>query len=383
MHAFGPLTVDMYLPALPSLESVFAASTAQVQWTLSTFFLGFTVGQTLWGPIADRFGRRVPLYFSMLLFLATSAACALAPSITWLAILRTFQAVGACGASVIARAIVRDLFPPTEMRHAFSILIMLNAVAPAIAPLLGGALLAWSGWQSIFWMLAAVGLAGTAIVHFFVPESLDASAVQPLHLGHVFRSYGGLLANPRFLGSTLVTGLSSAGMFAYIAGSPFVFINMLKISPQQFAAIFGSNALGIILVSHINTRFLFRYSTEHVLKAANLIQLAAGIALTAAAAVHTHSTLAIWIPLFVYVSMIGLTFPNGSAIALADHGKIAGIASALLGTNQFGLAVVSTMVLGAIPSTSAIPMAIVILVCGALATLLNFALVRPQPASSR
>jgi DHA1 family bicyclomycin/chloramphenicol resistance-like MFS transporter len=312
----------------------------------------------------------------MLLFLGASAGCAMAPSIHALALLRLLQAMGACGAAVIARAVVRDLFAPEDTRRVFSTLIMLNAFAPAAAPLLGGLLLAWLGWQSIFWALALAGVMGALLVRLQLKESLDPANAQPLHLGHIFRSYGRLFRDRVFLGSSLTTGFSSAGMFAYIAGAPFVFIELYGLTPQKFAWIFGSNALGIVLASRINVRFLQGYPADRILKGANLVQLAAGLALVAAAWTRGGSVVALWVPLFVYVASIGVTFPNGSAIALAKHGAMAGIASALLGTNQFGLAVISTTILSWLSSATAVPMAVVILTCAALATAMNFTLLR-------
>ena len=234
LHCFAALTTDMYLPALPLLERVFSATTADVQRTLTAFFLGFSFGQTLWGPITDRFGRRPPLYFSIGMFFLASVGCALTTSIGVMSILRVFQAVGACGGAVIARAMIRDMFAPEETRRAFSTLIGMNAVAPAVAPLIGGVLLTWLGWQSIFWTLALIALAGLAITHFILPESLPKSAQQPLDLRHILSSYWSLLCDRTFLGSSLAAGLASAGMFAYIAGSPFVFMQLKGVSARDF-----------------------------------------------------------------------------------------------------------------------------------------------------
>ncbi len=376
LHCFAALTTDMYLPALPLLEGVFHTTTAEVQRTLTAFFLGFSFGQTLWGPITDRFGRRPPLYFSTLMFVAASVGCAVTTSIGVMSVLRVFQAVGACGGAVIARAMIRDMFPPEETRRAFSTLIGLNAVAPAVAPLIGGVLLTWFGWQSIFWTLALVGLAGLSIAYFVLPETLPVALRQPLHVGHVLRSYGGLLCDRTFLGSSLAAGLGSAGMFAYIAGSPFVFMKLHGVSPRDFGWIFGINAVGIMAGSYANSRYLNGFSADRLLKSANLLQFGAGLALVVAAKTGWGGVPALWIPLFLYVASIGVSFPNGSAIALAGHARIAGIASALLGTNQFGLATFSTAILSSIPNTTAMPMAAVICACGALAALINFTLLR-------
>jgi len=379
LHAFAPLTTDMYLPALPTLERVFHASTADVQRTLSAFFLGFSCGQSLWGPITDRYGRRAPLYFSLVTFFLTSAGCALAPTIEVLIVMRLLQAISACGGAVIARAMVRDLFPPEETRRAFSTLIMLNATAPAIGPLIGGVMLAWLGWASIFWALALASAAALLLMHFLLPESLPPGARQPLNLGHVFSTYGMLLRDRTFLGASLATGLASAGMFVYITGSPFVFIEIYKITPQQFALLFGVNALGIIAVSNLNARVLHRYPAARILKAANLIQCASGLALVLAA-VTRAGVLLTWLPLFTYVSCIGLTFPNGSALSMAKHARMAGMASALLGTNQFALAAIATAILGVIPSVTPVPMAVMIAICGCLAVTINFVALRGEAA---
>jgi DHA1 family bicyclomycin/chloramphenicol resistance-like MFS transporter len=369
----------MYLPALPTLEQVFHTSTAEVQRTLAAFFLGFSCGQSLWGPITDRYGRRLPLYFSLTIFFITSAACALSPSIELLILLRLIQSVSACGGAVIARAMIRDLFPPEETRRAFSTLIMLNATAPAVAPLVGGVLLAWLGWASIFWALAIAGALALLLMHFMLPESLHEDAVQPLNLGSVLRNYGLLLRDRTFLGASLATGLASAGMFVYITGSPFVFMEFYKVSPEFFAMLFGMNALGVILVSRFNSRVLHRFPAARILRVANLIQFVSGLALVAAA-VTRAGVLATWAPLFTYVSCIGLTFPNGSALSMAKHARIAGIASALLGTNQFGLAAIATTILGSLPNSTPVPMALMIAICGCLAVAINFAALRGPAA---
>ena len=379
LHAFAALATDMYLPAMPTLEQVFHASTADVQRTLAIFFLGFACGQSLWGPITDRYGRRRPLYFSLTLFFATSAGCALAPNIQVLILLRLVQAVSACGGAVIARAMVRDLFPPEETRKAFSTLIMFNATAPAVAPLIGGVLLAWLGWASIFWALAAASAVAMVWMHVLLPESLHPSAVQPLHLGNVFRNYGVLLRDRTFLGASLATGVAGAGLFVYITGSPYVFMEFYKLSPQRFGLLFGANAAGLVLVSNIGSRVMHRYSAVQILRAANGIQCISSLVLLVAA-VTRAGVVATWAPLFCYVACIGLTFPNGSALAMAKHANMAGVASALLGTNQFGLAAIATTILGAIPNDSPVPMAVIIAICGCAAVAINFVALRGRAA---
>ena len=372
LQAFAPLSIDMYLPSMPLLEHVFGATTAEVQATLITFFLGFALGQSLYGPVTDRFGRKPPLYFSLLLFLIASALCALAPSIHALAVIRLFQALGACGGAVMSRAMVRDLFPPEELRRIFSMLILVLGVSPLAAPMIGGYLLLWFGWKSIFWTQASLAALALAGVFFRLPESLAPGAARPLHARLIFSTYGRLLSDRTFVGSSLVCGLSSAGMFAYIASAPFVFINLYKVTPQRFGLLFGAIALGLIAASQVNGRMAYRVPLTRVLRNANLVQLAAGVPLIAAALTGWGGPIAVFLPVFVYMCAAGFVFPNGSTIAMMHNPKIAGTASALLGTNQFIIAAISTTVLAVIETSSALPMAIVIAGCGLAATLLNF-----------
>jgi len=372
LQALAPLSIDMYLPSMPLLEGIFHASTAAVQTTLITFFLGYALGQSLYGPITDRFGRKPPLYFSLFLFLASSALCALAPSVLLLSVFRLFQALGACGGAVMSRAMVRDLFPPEELRRIFSMLVLVIGVSPLVAPLIGGYLLLWFGWKSIFWL--HVLLAGAALlgVYFRLPESMAPSEARPLEASLIFSTYGQLLRDRSFVGASLVCGFSSAGMFAYIASAPFVFINLYKVSPQRFGWLFGAIALGLITASQINGRMSYHISLPRVLRNANLVQLAAGVFLFGAAISGLGGPVAVFLPVFAYMCAAGFVFPNGTALAMTRHGKIAGTASALLGTNQFFIAAVCVTVLALIETSSALPMAIVIAGCGVAATVLNF-----------
>lgn len=372
LQSFAPLSIDMYLPSLPLLERVYSATTAQVQLTLATFFVGYALGQSLYGPITDRFGRKPPLYFSLLLFILSSIACATSQSIGALAAFRLLQAIGACGGAVITRAMVRDLFPPDQIRRVFSMLMLVLGVSPVLAPLIGGYILLAFDWKAIFWTQAFLGALCLLGIHLRLPESLNPDDVRPLHASHILSSYKRLFRDRTFLGASLVSGFSSAGMFAYIASAPFIFINIYKVPTQRFGWLFGAIAAGVITASQVNGRMLHGVPLWRVLRVANLVQLAAGCVLLAAALTGTGGLWGIFFPVFVYVSSAGFVFPNGSAIAMMRHGKIAGMASALLGTNQFTLAAIGTIVLGTMEITTALPMAIVIACCAAAATLLNF-----------
>jgi DHA1 family bicyclomycin/chloramphenicol resistance-like MFS transporter len=379
LTAFAPLSVDMYLPSLPTLEGVFDASTAAVQRTLATFFLGFALGQALYGPITDRYGRKPPLYASIGLFVAASIGCALAPSIGALAGLRFVQAVGAGAGAVIARAMVRDQFTHEEAPRGYAALMLVMGAAPMLAPLIGGYVLVTLGWSAIFWALAGFGLLCLAAVHFRLEETHHGEAARSLALMHILAGYGRLLCDRRFLGYALTGGLSIAGMFAYIAGSPFVFIALHEVPPEQFGWFFGANAMGLIAASQLNGVLLRRSSPDGVLRAANAVQAVAGILLLATAATGIGGLAGIAAALFVYVGCLGFILPNTTAMAMAPHGRAAGTASALMGTLQFSIAAVAATLVGMADDGTAVPMAAIIAAAGLLGVAVSRLLTTPAP----
>jgi DHA1 family bicyclomycin/chloramphenicol resistance-like MFS transporter len=377
LQAFAPLSIDMYLPAMPVMEKVFHTSAAAVQITMVTFLAGFAVGQSLYGPITDRFGRKPPLYASLLLFIASSAACAVAPSIRVMSVFRLVQAIAACGGSVMSRAMVRDLFPPQELRRVFSMLVLVLGVSPVIAPLFGSYLLLWFGWQAAFVTQALVGTACLVGMHFRLPESLAHDARRPLHWDTITSGYAELFRDRTFLGASVVCGFSTAGAFAYITSAPFVFISLYKVPVEHFGWLFGSVAAGMVAASQINGRMSHRIPLWRVLRIANLVQLGAGILLLFTVLTGIGGLAGVFVGVFVYVSAQGFVFPNGSAIAMMRHGKIAGTASAMLGTNSFLIAAACVTFLGFVENP-AVPMAIVIAGCAAASTLLNFLTLGPR-----
>jgi DHA1 family bicyclomycin/chloramphenicol resistance-like MFS transporter len=371
LTAFAPLAIDMYLPALPTLERAFLATTAEIQRTLATFFLGFALGQALYGPVADRFGRKPPLYVGLVLFGLASMACALAQSVEALTALRFLQAIGACSGAVVARAMVRDLFEPTETARIYSALMLVMGVAPILAPLLGGYLLVWFGWQAIFWLLAALALVSLAAVALRLPETHDRKSAHSLSLRPVLARYAALLGDRHFVGYALSGGMNAAGMFAYIAGSPFVFIELHRVAPEHFGWIFGTNAAGLIFASQVNGRIVHRYGADRILRFGNLLQTIAALSLVVTTATGLGGLLGIAIPLFVYVGCVGLVSPNAIALAMAPQGAQAGSASALVGTLQFSVAAIAATAVGVIHQESALPMAIIIAICGTLGLVLH------------
>jgi len=372
LQAFAPISIDMYLPAMPQMERVFHTTAASVQLTMVTFLIGYALGQALYGPITDRFGRKLPLYTSLGLFVASSIGCLLSPTIEWMAVFRLFQAIGACGGSVISRAMVRDMFPPSELRRIFSMLILVLGVSPIIAPLIGSYLLLWFGWTSSFYWQVLIGTICLLGAWLRLPESLAPASRVPLNVASMKSAYGRLFGDKVFLGASFVGGFGAAGMFAYITSAPFVFMNVYKISTQSFGWLFGGVAAGMVAASQINGRMSHAVPLWRVLRVANWAQFVAGLILLGCVLTGSGGVAGVAIGVFIFVSAQGFVFPNGSAIAMMRHGDIAGTASAVLGTNQFLIAAVTTAMLGFVKDP-AIPMAVVIAVCSFIALAINYA----------
>ncbi|HEU5101710.1 MAG TPA: Bcr/CflA family multidrug efflux MFS transporter [Roseiflexaceae bacterium] len=385
LAAFGPLSIDMYLPSLPSLAQDFRADTAAAQLTLSIFFIGLAFGQMLYGPLADRYGRRPPLLIGCGLYAVASIACALATSIESLAALRLAQALGGCAGMVLSRSVVRDLFDEHDSARMLSFLMLVMGVAPITAPLIGGQLLVLFGWRAIFWLLGGFGLLCLALVAFGLPESLPVERRNRAGVARALGVYGQLLTDRRFLGYALAGGFVSAGMFAYISGSPFVVIDLYGVSPQQYGWIFGANAFGLVLASQLNRWLLGRYRGEAILFTTLLIAAAASLVLALVAASGAGGLAGLLLPLFFCIASVGLVGPNTAAAAMAPYGRMAGSASALLGTLQFVVGAAAGMVVGALYNSTALPMAGTIAGC-CLAALASFQLLaaqlRPRPAAA-
>lgn len=373
--AIGPMSIDMYLPSLPALQAHFGVSAADVQLTLAAYFIGLAIGQIAYGPIADRFGRRLPLLIGLSVYSASSLLCALAPSIESLIGLRFLQAVGGCAGMIVTRAMVRDRFEPQDMARITSHLVLVMGVAPILAPLAGGQLLVLSGWQAIFCALALFGAACFALSWFGLPETL-AQRGEPLQFGRILRSYARLLSHRRFMGYTLAGGVATSGMFAYISGSAFVFIEVYGVSPQAFGWFFGSNAAGLIVTSQINRYALDHFRAERVLRAALTSYASFGVILVVCATTGFGGLWGIALSLFGCISSLGFSFPNATAAAMAPFGDRAGMASAMMGTLQFSIAAVTGALVGHFHNGTAMPMAVVIAACGLLSVTLLRVLVR-------
>jgi MFS transporter, DHA1 family, multidrug resistance protein len=376
LTAFGPLSIDMYLPSFQAIARDLAASPAQVQLTLAVFFVALGIGQAFYGPISDRYGRRRPLCFGLGLYVLASAVCALARSIEALVVWRFAQAIGGCAGMVIARAVVRDRFDEREAARFFSLLMLVSGLAPILAPSVGGQILVFFSWRAIFWMLAGFGLVCFVAVAFLLPESLPPERRAQGGVGEALRVYARLLRDRAFMRYALSGALVLSGMFAYIFGSPFVFMQIYGVRPERFGWIFGSIALGLISASQLNRILLARVAGAGILSRALVVTAAAGIVLLIMAWTGAGGLPGLLAPLFVYIASLGFVLPNVIATALASQGRSAGTAAALLGILQFGAGATVGMLLGALGAGTAVPMAALIAACG-LSALIVHRLVAP------
>lgn len=383
LTAIGPLSIDMYLPAFPNIEADLGVDAGTAELTLATFFVGMACGQLVWGPLSDRFGRKPPLYVALAVFAFASLACAFAHSAYALTAWRLLQALGGSAGMVITRAMVRDRCTAREAARAFSLLILVMGLAPILAPLLGGWVSVHLGWRAIFLLLALFAGLLLLAVRAGLEESHDIRHEPPLHLGRVLAEYRDLFANRSFLGFSLSGGFAMAGMFAYIAGSPFVFIQLGGISQADFGWFFGANALGFVVASQVNARVLKSREPARLLRRAVWAPLLAALLAAGVTAMGVFSLQLILAGIFVYVGSLGFIVPNATACALATHGQQAGAASALMGALQFALATLAGTGISLCHDGSARPLMFFLAACGFAAVLSHRLLVpsrAPRPA---
>ena len=377
LTAFGPMAIDMYLPSLPTMARELGGTATDAQHTVAVYFAGLALGQLVYGPASDRFGRRPPILLGVALFLAATAGCALAPSLPALIGLRFVQALGGCAGVVVARAVVRDRCSPQQSARVFSTLMLIMGVAPILAPLLGGWVLAFSGWRAIFWVLfafaAAVGLAVVAAL----PESRSAETAARARAEHPFRAYATVLGDRSVLGYVLVGGLASCTLFTYIAASAELIIQTYGVPASRFGVIFGLNAAGIIGASQLNRLLLRRHAAHRVLGLALFGALGAASLMLVAALTGWGGMAGVLVPLFFALAVQGLGVPNAMAGALARDPARAGSVSALVGFSQFGLGAAAAGVAGLLHDGSARPMALVVAGCMLAAVAIFVGVVEP------
>lgn len=361
--AIGPFSIDMYLPAFGNIAADLHTTVAHVSLSLSSFFIGISIGQFIYGPLLDRFGRKKPLYAGIGLYLVASALCAMATSADSLIALRFLQALGGCAGMVASRAMVRDLFDVADNAKVFSMLMLVVGVSPIIAPTLGGYITASLGWHYVFVVLTLMAAVILLAVHFILPESRAPDPGYSLKPGAIVSRFVSVIKEPQFYTYAFTGAIAAAGLYAYIAGSPSVFMEIYKVSEKQYGWIFALIAAGLIVSSQVNSFLLRKYKSEQIIRVALFCQSLTGIAL------FTASTYG-WIGLdgtiilaMIFLSCQGFTFPNSSALSMAPFSKNAGSASALMGAIQMGIGAFTSMVVSILSNHTALPMTGVMAAC--------------------
>ncbi|MFD3418587.1 multidrug effflux MFS transporter [Streptomyces decoyicus] len=380
LTAVPPLSMDMYLPALPQVTAALHSPAATVQLTLTTCLAGMALGQMIVGPMSDKWGRRRPLLAGMVIYILATALCAIAPTTELLIAFRLLQGLAGAAGIVIARAVVRDLYDGVAMARFFSTLMLISGVAPVVAPLIGGQILQITDWRGVFVVLTAVGVALTLLVWRRLDETLPPEGRHSGGLGQTLRTMRDLLADRAFSGYLLVGAFAFAALFAYISASPFVIQEIYGASPQVFSLLFGINSVGLVLVGQFNGKVLVgRVGLDKVLGTglAVIALAAAGLLLMSSGVFGRVGLVPVAAGLFVLMAAMGLVMPSTNTLALLRTRHAAGSASALLGTSTFLLGSVASPLVGIAGERTALPMALVQLSCAILALVSFLGMCRP------
>lgn len=362
LMGFASISTDLYLPAMPSMGAALDASPGAMAWTVSGYLIGFSLGQLVWGPIGDRYGRRVPVALGLVLFVLGSAGCAMAGSVGALIGWRVLQALGACASVVLARAMVRDLYQEDRAAQMMSTLMTVMAIAPLLGPLLGGEIIALSSWREIFWTLVGVGiLTGAAL--FTLPETLPASRRNTERLATAFARYATLLSDRRMLGYAGAGGFFYAGMFAYIAGSPFAYIDYYHVPARLYGLLFAVGVVGIMAANLVSARLVPRFGSDRLLRAGTCVATVAALVLAGDAWTGWGGLAGVAIPLFVFASATGFIVANSIAGAMALYPNRSGAVSALIGAIQYGSGIFGSGLVGMFADGTPWPMGWVIALC--------------------
>jgi DHA1 family bicyclomycin/chloramphenicol resistance-like MFS transporter len=369
LTAIGPFSIDLYLPAFPAIAAGLRVSQGDVERTMAAYLIGLSAAQIFYGPLADRYGRKPPLLVGLSLYVVASLGCALAVDIQSLTWWRAIQALGGAAGIVIPRAVIRDHYETQEAARAMSLLLLIMGLAPILAPLIGGQLLLLTGWRGIFGLMLAAGVALMAAMLFIMKESLPAERVIRLSWRSIAGNYWGLLRHRGFMAHSLAGGLGQAGMFAYIVGSPRVFIELYGVDPQHYGLLFGLNAAGLIAGAQVSARLLRRHPPQ-------TLQRRALVTLALASLAAVGLTLAGWmtLPLLMacligYMVSQGFVNPNSAALALAEQGRRLGAASALLGTLQLSCGAFAGLCVSLWQSDTPLPLTAVLAACACLSWL--------------
>ncbi|PYF69388.1 multidrug effflux MFS transporter [Pedobacter nutrimenti] len=367
LSALGPFSIDMYLPGFDAIAKDLHTTIPKVSLSLSGFFIGISAGQLLYGPLLDKFGRKKPLYFGLLIYILASLGCLAVTDINQLIVLRFVQAIGSCATAVASVAMVRDLFTIGESPKVFASLMLVIAVSPMLAPTAGGYLIAGLGWQYVFVFLAFMAVLMFLAAFFFLPESYVPDPAYSLKPAPILKSFRSVAIEPQFYTYALITSLAFSGLFAYVSASPMVFMNLYGISKTGYGWIFALLSVAFIGSSQVNSLILRWHNSKKIVTSALLAQAIFSLLFLLAATNHLLNIYSTVIFIALFLACLGLINPNAAALSLAPFSKNAGSASALLGALQMGLGALASVVVSFFPEKSTLAMPLIMTVASFLA----------------
>ncbi|WP_368528201.1 Bcr/CflA family multidrug efflux MFS transporter [Enterobacter cloacae] len=375
-----PLSIDMYLPALPVISAQFGVPAGSAQMTLSTYILGFALGQLFYGPMTDSLGRKPVILGGTLIFAAAAVACALAQSIDQLIVMRLFHGLAAAAASVVINALMRDIYPKEEFSRMMSFVMLVTTIAPLVAPMAGGAVLVWFSWHAIFWILALAALLASAMIFFFIDETLAVERRQKFHIRTTMGNFASLFRHKRVLSYMLASGFSFAGMFSFLSAGPFVYIELNHVSPQHFGYYFALNIVFLFIMTIINSRFVRRIGALNMFRAGLWIQFVMAIWLVVSAFFDVGFW-ALVVGVAAFVGCVSMISSNAMAVILDEFPHMAGTASSLAGTFRFGIGAVVGALLSMATFNTAWPMLWAMAFCATSSILFCLYASRPRKAA--
>jgi DHA1 family bicyclomycin/chloramphenicol resistance-like MFS transporter len=373
LATISPFSIDMYLPGFPAIAKDLNTTIDQVQLSLTAYLVGIAIGQILYGPLLDRFGRKNPLYVGLSVYVVASIGCAFTQSVGSLVVMRLLQALGGCVGIVAAQALVRDLFPINKIAQAFSLITLVIAVSPMIAPTVGAYVTAWIGWNYVFVVLAVITVLIMISVYFFLPSGKKPDPSMSLRPAEVVRNFYTVIKEPQFAIYTLAGGLATAAPFAYIAGSSDVFINQYGVSEKQYGWIFAFIASAMIGSTQLNHVLLKKFKSEQIIKFTLCYQSVIGVVLILGTYYGWYGKLSLIGLMFIFFTGQGLTGPNTSALSLAPFTRLAGSASALMGSWRLGAGAIISALVSVFHDGTALPMVATMSLCAMISLLLLYA----------
>ena len=359
LTALGPFSIDMYLPGFAQIATDLNTTVANVAMTLSSYFIGISAGQLLYGPLLDRYGRKKPLFIGMLVYIAASLGCVFVKDIDTFIGLRFIQAVGSCAATVASVSMVRDLFPVKDIPKVFSLLMLVVGLSPMLAPTVGGYVTEWYGWHMVFLILMCIGIVILLAAQFGLPDSYKPDQSISLKPKPIIKNFISVVKEPQFYTYAFTGAIAFSGLFTYVAASPIIFMDIYKVDPKMYGWIFAFMSLSFILASQLNSVLLKWYSSEQLIFGALLSQTVIVLVFLGLAVnnlLGLYETIGM---LFLYLACLGISNPNTAGLTLAPFSKNAGSASALMGAIQLGLGAVASFAVGIFVKAAILPMVII------------------------